>query len=122
LDKLIPLITEDNVLLLQPIVFEEGKNVLYTKLIDVDDFSSVEASMALPDNIDPQKNGSAITYFRRYCLQSLLGLRAEDDDGNSASGNAVRKPSVGGEKTCDICGKPHTGPYKTCYSCYTKKK
>ena len=34
---------------------------------------------------DPQKLGSAVTYYRRYTLQSLLGLQAEDDDANSAS-------------------------------------
>jgi hypothetical protein len=39
--------------------------------------------MVLP-NLHPQKLGSAITYYRRYTLQSLLGLQAEDD-GNKAS-------------------------------------
>lgn len=34
---------------------------------------------------DPQKMGSAITYYRRYALQSLFLLRAEDDDANVAS-------------------------------------
>ena len=34
---------------------------------------------------DPQKMGSMITYYRRYTLQSLLGLQAEDDDANAAS-------------------------------------
>jgi len=29
--------------------------------------------------------GSQITYFRRYTLQSLLSLQADDDDANSAS-------------------------------------
>jgi hypothetical protein len=38
--------------------------------------------MVLPNLQDPQKLGSAITYYRRYTLQSLLGLQAEDDDGN----------------------------------------
>ena len=38
----------------------------------------------LPEISDPQKLGSAITYFRRYTLQSLLALQAEDDDGNKA--------------------------------------
>ena len=30
------------------------------------------------------KLGSEITYYRRYTLQSLLALQAEDDDGNKA--------------------------------------
>jgi hypothetical protein len=35
---------------------------------------------------DPQGQGSAITYARRYALMAVLGLVAdEDDDGNKAS-------------------------------------
>jgi len=33
---------------------------------------------------DPQAAGSAITYARRYSLQSIAGIPSEDDDGNSA--------------------------------------
>lgn len=36
--------------------------------------------------VTPQAVGSAITYARRYSLQSILGIAAEDDDGNAASG------------------------------------
>jgi hypothetical protein len=39
----------------------------------------------LPNIQDPQKIGSAITYYRRYSLQSLLALQTDDDDGNKAS-------------------------------------
>ena len=34
---------------------------------------------------DPQGMGSAITYARRYGLQSACGIPSEDDDGNAAS-------------------------------------
>jgi hypothetical protein len=34
---------------------------------------------------DPQGMGSAITYARRYGLQSACGIPSEDDDGNEAS-------------------------------------
>jgi len=34
---------------------------------------------------DPQGMGSAITYARRYGLQSAVGLPSEDDDGNAAT-------------------------------------
>jgi hypothetical protein len=47
---------------------------------------------------DAQGAGSAITYARRYAYQAIVGVAAEDDDGNSASGkfekqgdNFVRK-------------------------------
>ena len=38
-----------------------------------------------PVKNDPQGIGSAITYARRYAWQSIIGLPAEDDDGNAAS-------------------------------------
>ena len=42
----------------------------------------------------PQQLGSALTYARRYALQSVLGVAAEeDDDGNAAQG----KPSKASE-------------------------
>lgn len=34
----------------------------------------------------PQAYGSAITYARRYSLSALVGVAAEDDDGNAATG------------------------------------
>ena len=34
---------------------------------------------------DAQGAGSAITYCRRYALQAIAGIPAEDDDGNAAS-------------------------------------
>lgn len=33
---------------------------------------------------DPQAAGSAITYARRYSLQSIAGIPSEDDDGNGS--------------------------------------
>lgn len=39
----------------------------------------------MPSKRDPQGFGSAITYARRYSLQSALGIPTEDDDGNEAS-------------------------------------
>ena len=38
---------------------------------------------------DPQKLGSAITYYRRYTLQGLLSIRTKDDDANTASGKTI---------------------------------
>ena len=81
----------DDLLLLQPM--SEGSQ--YSKIVDVDTGDSVESSLLLPINLDAQKIGSAITYYRRYTLQSLLGLQAEDDDGNKASGKNMPKVNDG---------------------------
>ena len=75
-----PILEKHKLLLLQPI--KDGEQ--YSVIIDLDG-GSVESSLRLPTDLDAQKIGSAITYYRRYTLQSLLGLQAEDDDGNSAS-------------------------------------
>lgn len=39
---------------------------------------------------DPQGFGSALTYARRYALQTAFGVPTEDDDGNAASQSAPR--------------------------------
>lgn len=75
-----PILDKHNLLLLQPI--KDGHQ--YSIIIDLDG-GSVESSLQLPTDLDAQKIGSAITYYRRYTLQSLLALQAVDDDGNLAS-------------------------------------
>lgn len=75
-----PVLSENDLVLLQPI--KEGKQ--YSIIVDSESGESIESYLELPKIQDAQKLGSAITYFRRYTLQSLLGLQAEDDDGNVA--------------------------------------
>lgn len=75
-------------LILQPI----EADWLKTKIFDIESGEDVSSEMHLPDLKDPQKLGSVITYYRRYTLQSLLGLQAaDDDDGNSASRKTEKK-------------------------------
>jgi hypothetical protein len=60
---------------------------LTTRLVHDESGESIETTMLLlASKSDPQGQGSAITYARRYSLMSMLGLSAdEDDDGNAAS-------------------------------------
>lgn len=81
IENIKPILNELGLVLLQPIKVVDGKNILFTVLYYGDD-CLLESSILLPDNIDPQKMGSAITYYRRYAIQSMLLLQAEDDDGN----------------------------------------
>jgi len=87
LDAVEPLLEKNGLILLQPIT--EGK--VMTTIIDIDNGENLSSEIDLPNNQNPQQLGSAITYFRRYTLQSLLGLSAEDDDGQTAS-QPKRKP------------------------------
>lgn len=49
----------------------------------------IESTLAIkPDDLSPQKIGSAVTYARRYALSAMVGVASEeDDDGNAAEGN-----------------------------------
>lgn len=86
--QLMPLLEKHGLTVIQPLAqsIVEGKPVIATEVWDGDK-RLVSASMPLPDLQDPQKMGSAITYYRRYALQSLFLLQAEDDDANLGSGN-----------------------------------
>ena len=54
----------------------------------------VETTMKVrPTKSDPQAIGSAVTYARRYALQSITGVAADDDDdGHAASQPAKQQP------------------------------
>ena len=83
LDTVKPVLNQIGLTVIQPLEVKDGKNVLTTKVYDGTILIS-ESAIIIPDNIDPQKIGSAITYYRRYSLQSLFLLEAEDDDAESA--------------------------------------
>lgn len=74
-----PALIREDLLLLQPI----ENNQVGTRIIDIETGEIVEAFLPLPDLSDPQKIGACITYYRRFTLGSLIGIEAEDDDGNS---------------------------------------
>ena len=86
-----PVLIENGLLLLQPITDGFVRSII----LDVESGESMVSEMKLPEILDPQKIGSAITYFRRYTLQSLLSLQAVDDDGNmSVEAIKTQKPTI----------------------------
>jgi len=92
LEQIKPTLNKHDIVILQGLTNLEGKLALSTKLIDSFDGQTIETICPLPEVSDPQKAGSAITYFRRYAIQSLLALEAEDDDANLAS-KKTEKPT-----------------------------
>lgn len=44
-------------------------------------------SIVPKDGANPQVFGSIVTYFRRYGLQSAVGIASDDDDGNAGAGS-----------------------------------
>ncbi len=81
-----PALNNNGIVVLQPTVHIDGKNFVKTVLLH----ESGEMFESLTEIIynklnDAQAQGSGITYARRYGLQSLCNVGAEDDDGNKAS-------------------------------------
>ena len=75
-------------------------HILLTTLLSHVSGEWIKDELELPiAKFDAQGTGSAITYARRYAYQAIVGVAAEDDDGNAASqkfekqpdGNFVRK-------------------------------
>lgn len=94
LEQVKPILNKHGVILLQGLTNIDGKLALSTRLVtelNATNDTMVEFICPLPEVTDAQKAGSAITYFRRYALQSLLALEAEDDDGNFASKPTIKE-------------------------------
>jgi hypothetical protein len=90
IEEVEPILLENRLLLLQPI--EDG--YVYSRIVDIDSGEICESCMKLPEIQDPQRIGSACTYYRRYTLTGLLSLQAVDDDANLSS-EAVKSQKQG---------------------------
>lgn len=82
----IPVLNENGIAVLQPTITVEGKNYVHTILLHESGETIESMTEIVFKQGDAQAQGSGITYARRYGLQSLVCLGADDDDGNSASG------------------------------------
>jgi len=74
--------------------FSDNANVLHDTLTTTlihksGQWIQSEMPLHLPKQ-DPQGQGSAVTYARRYAYMAILGLVADDDD----DGNAASRPKV----------------------------
>jgi hypothetical protein len=85
----------EGIAILQPI---DGMSVETILVHESGEWFSSSTPIVSKDEKDPQKLGSAITYAKRYGLQSMILLPAEDDDGHDASqpskSNAVAKTTT----------------------------
>lgn len=97
IDELRPLELENKISITMPLTEVNGRPALKLRIVDLESEESVVDIVTLPDLTDPQKMGSAITYYRRYMLMSFFNLKAEDDDGNSASKAPVKKQIINNE-------------------------
>ena len=87
LSEVKPILTDCGLILLQPLN-DKGVCTVIT-MVDGTETDFVESYIPLPTNLAPQPLGSAITYYRRYTLSSLLALEIDDDDAQSTN-----KPTI----------------------------
>jgi hypothetical protein len=81
----VPALNKNGIGVMQPIVQVENKQYIKTILLHEsgEEMSCLTEIMNVQNT--PQAHGSGITYARRYGLQSIACIAAEDDDGNAAS-------------------------------------
>lgn len=100
-------LNKNGISVLQPIVSNgEGICVLTTLLHDSGEYLTSQLRIAPLKEHDPQAQGSAITYARRYALQAMLSIPSEDDDAEAAMQRnkpvPAAKPAATVAKTAEI--------------------
>lgn len=87
-EAIMPLLNEEGIAVLAPIVLVENVPHVETMLLHVESGEYINSITRIINKNpnDPQTEGSAITYARRYGLQSVCNISVEDDDANGASG------------------------------------
>jgi hypothetical protein len=83
-----PILQECGILVTQ----HPNEDVLVTTVYHAEsgEFMQSEQVLRMKDLNNPQQQGSAITYARRYALASIFNLNQEDDDANTATGYQVK--------------------------------
>lgn len=129
IDMIKPILNKHGILFMQPLTNVGGKPAITTILVHGEE--RIEYTTVFPDLPKPadgkesnpfQEMGSAITYYRRYALISILGLEATDDDANSAPTATQNSKPVHAQQqpkqpptqkgnpteipTCNICQNP----------------
>jgi hypothetical protein len=95
LDAISDALAASGLLLIQPTEIENGIPVLKTILIHAPTGDRFESILPLPVLTDPQKLGSALTYYRRYGICNLLAISPDedDDDGSKCSTSKTESQS-----------------------------
>lgn len=111
-------LADHGIAIMQPITTEGQKATVTTLLLHTSgQWMASTLSMTATDQ-KPQSVGSAMTYGRRYGLSGFLGIVADDDDGNDASG--TKGPRKGRDSEPDPPGVQRNTPEQQAE--YSKKR
>jgi len=85
-EAVLPVLTKNGIAVIQPTVVNDNKNYVKTILLhESGEYIAGVTEIVCSRPNDAQAHGSGLTYARRYGLQSIVNVGADDDDGNSAS-------------------------------------
>ena len=85
LDSCSKALNDNELVVVQPTKVEDNKNIVETMLIHSSGEWLSGEMQVIPVDRNPQSEGSALTYARRYGVSALLDIAAdEDDDAESA--------------------------------------
>ena len=106
-------LNENGITVLQPIGSDESGVYVETILLhESGEFISSNLRISVKSQNDPQAQGSAISYAKRYALQSMVFIPSEDDDAEKAKeqpkGKDVPEPSFDDIKVCNAHEAPIT--------------
>lgn len=83
-------------------ITDHGGIILITRMIHSSGEWIASRYPVHPVKSDPQGEGSALTYARRYALMALVGIAPEDDDGNAATKAAERSAAKAASPTAGV--------------------
>lgn len=84
---------KNGISILQPVLTDEN-NMTFVQTVllhESGEFISSNMKIAVKTENDPQAQGSAISYARRYSLQSMAFIPAEDDDAESTRQAVIKE-------------------------------
>src|SRR5690606_2254560 len=84
IDAIAQPLRDNGIAIVQQTDIEDARTVLITRLVHESGEWIAGKYPIHPVKADPQGEGSALTYARRYALMAIAGIAPEDDDGNAA--------------------------------------
>jgi len=84
---------ENGLAITQAVDVSDGQTILVTTLIHSSgEWMKSQYPLPSPTQVKPQAFGSAISYARRYSLQSMLNVMADEDDDGAKAQNTASQP------------------------------
>ncbi len=100
IDASVPVLNKNGIAVLQSpsvVTYVDGTNgdIIQTILLhESGEYLAGQSKVVAAKQNDPQSQGSATTYARRYGLQAMVTLKAEDDDGEGAMNRSTPAPKL----------------------------